>query len=364
MPPMTPLSHRLPAILRDPQVIALLGVIVVALVLVVGFSEAMAPFFAAAVIAYVLNRMLCVLVRWGMPRWMAFTSLYLVFFLVLSWALIWLLPATVQQVKALVLDLPRIIGKLQGTVGESLDQYEKYLGAGYVHEVTSRLSEQLSGAIEATVARVLQGLPGVVTLFVYLILVTFLVFFFLKDKDAILAWIGRFWPRDRALLNRVLHDTDAHMGRYITGKIWEILLVGVGTEIVFAALGLRYAFLLALLTGLSVLIPYIGALVVTAPVAALALAQWGPTWDAGWVLLAYGVIQLIDGNILAPLILGDAVNIHPTAIILAVLVFGSLWGIWGAFFAVPLAVVVKSVLDALPLEGQQAGEPGGSAAAN
>ena len=359
---MTNLSHRLPEILRDPQVLALLGVIGVALGLVVGFSDAMAPFLAAAVIAYLLNRMLRVLVKWGMPRWMAFTSLYLAFFLVLSWALFWLLPATVQQVKALVLDLPRIISKLQGTVGELLDQYEKYLGAGYVHEVTSRLSGQLSSAAEATVAGILQGLPGLVTLFVYLVLVTFLVFFFLKDKDAILAWIGRFWPRDRALLNRVLHDTDAQMGRYITGKIWEILLVGVATEVVFAALGLRYAFLLSVLTGLSVLIPYIGALVVTAPVAILALAQWGPTWDAGWVLLAYGIIQLVDGNVLAPLILGDAVNLHPTAIILAVLVFGSLWGIWGAFFAVPLAVVAKSVLDALPLDGQRVGGVDGSAA--
>jgi len=354
---MTNLSHRLPEILRDPQVLALLGVIGVALGLVVGFSEAMAPFLAAAVIAYLLNRMLRVLVKWGMPRWMAFTSLYLVFFLVLSWALFWLLPAAVQQFKALALDLPRIITKLQHTVGGILHQYEPYLGAGYVQEVTDRLSEQLTAIGEGAVAGLLQGLPGVVTLFVYLILVTFLVFFFLKDKDQILAWVGRFWPRDRALLNRVLHDADAQMGRYVTGKFWEILLVGVCTEVVFVSLGLRYAFLLALLTGFSVLIPYIGALAVTVPVALLALAQWGPTWDAGWVLLAYGIIQLIDGNVLAPLILGEAINVHPTAIILAVLVFGSLWGIWGAFFAVPLAVVVKSVLDALPLTQPRAAPP-------
>jgi len=354
---MTNLSHRLPEILRDPQVLALLGVIVVALGLVVGFSEAIAPFFAAAVIAYLLNRMLRVLVRWGMPRWMAFTCLYLVFFLVLSWALFWVVPAAVQQLKALVLDLPRIIAKLQTTVAEVLHQYEPYLGAGYVKDVTDRLSEQLTATGEAAVTGVLQWLPGIVTLFVYLVLVTFLVFFFLKDKEQILAWVGRFWPRDRALLNRVLRDADAQMGRYVTGKFWEILLVGVCTEAVFVSLGLRYAFLLALLTGFSVLIPYIGALAVTVPVALLALAQWGPTWDAGWVLLAYGIIQLIDGNVLAPLILGEAINVHPTAIILAVLVFGSLWGIWGAFFAVPLAVVVKSVLDALPLTRPPAAPP-------
>ncbi len=224
-----------------------------------------------------------------------------------------------------------------------------------MEEVTHRLSEQLREAGQAAVTGIIQGIPGLVTLLVYLVLVTFLVFFFLKDKERILAWICRFWPRDRRLLNQVLRDVDAQMGRYVTGKLWEVVIVTVVTEIAFELLGLRYAFLLALLSGVSVLIPYIGALAVAVPVSLLAFAQWGFTWDAGWVLVAYGLIQLVDGNLLAPVIVGEAVHLHPTAIILALLVFGSLWGVWGAFFAVPLAVVVKSLLDAL---SQKEGDEG------
>ncbi len=341
------MTFQLPPLLRDRQVLALLGVIVVALVLVVGFSGAIAPFLAAAVIAYVLERMIRVLGRVGVPRWASFGAIYLAFFLALLWSFFWLLPAVVGQLRALVGDLPRIISAVQTTAAARLEETRRLVGAGYVEEVTHRLSDQLREAGQAAVTGVIQGIPGLITLLVYMVLVTFLVFFFIKDKQRILDWICRFWPRDRLLLNRVLKDVDCQMGRYVTGKLWEVVIVTVATEIAFELLGLRYAFLLALIAGVSVLIPYIGALAVAAPVALLAFAQWGFTWDAGWVLLAYGLIQLVDGNLLAPVIVGEAVHLHPTAIILALLVFGSVWGVWGAFFAVPLAVVVKSVLDAL-----------------
>ncbi|HKJ86970.1 MAG TPA: AI-2E family transporter, partial [Gammaproteobacteria bacterium] len=75
---------------------------------------------------------------------------------------------------------------------------------------------------------------------------------------------------------------------------------------------------------------------------------WGPTWDLAYLLMAYGIIQGLDGNVLVPLIFYEAVKLHPVAIILAILVFGSIWGFWGIFFAIPLATVVKSILDAVP----------------
>jgi len=349
------MAFLVPPLLRDRQVLALLGVLGVGLVLVVSCAGPMAPFLAAVVIAYCLERMIRALGRLGLPRWASFTALYLGFFLVLLWGFLWLLPAVVSQLTALVGDLPRIVAAVQETAAARLEETRRLIGAGYMNEVTQRLSDQLREVGQAAVSGIMQGIPGLVTLLVYLVLVTLLVFFFLKDKEQILAWIGRYWPRDQGLLNRVLKDVDGQMGRYITGKLWEVVIVTVITEIAFALLGLHYAFLLALISGVSALIPYVGALAVTVPVALLAFAQWGFTWDAGWVLLAYGLIQLVDGNLLAPVVVGEAVHLHPAAIILALLVFGTLWGVWGAFFAVPLAVVVKSVLDALNLETRPAG---------
>ena len=100
--------------------------------------------------------------------------------------------------------------------------------------------------------------------------------------------------------------------------------------------------------GLSVLIPYIGAALVTVPVALIAFFQWGISSDFMYLMIAYGVIQALDGNVLVPLLFSEAVNLHPVSIIVAVLVFGSLWGFWGVFFAIPLATLVKAVVTAWP----------------
>ncbi|MGB2465802.1 MAG: AI-2E family transporter, partial [Porticoccaceae bacterium] len=112
--------------------------------------------------------------------------------------------------------------------------------------------------------------------------------------------------------------------------------------------GLNYAALLALLVGLSVLIPYIGATVVTLPVLLVGYMQWGYSADFLWLFLVYGVIQFLDGNLLVPLLFSEVVNLHPVAIIVAVLFFGGIWGFWGVFFAIPLATLVKAVYNAWP----------------
>ena len=69
-----------------------------------------------------------------------------------------------------------------------------------------------------------------------------------------------------------------------------------------------------------------------------------------WVMIAYGIIQALDGNVLVPILFSEAVNLHPVAIIVAVLVFGGFWGLWGVFFAIPLATLVKAILSAWPKE--------------
>ena len=116
-------------------------------------------------------------------------------------------------------------------------------------------------------------------------------------------------------------------------------------------LGLQYAALLATLVGFSVLVPYVGAAVVTIPIALVAYFQFGWVWEFGYVMIAYAIIQALDGNLLVPLLFSEVVNMHPVAIILAILVFGGLWGFWGIFFAIPLATFVKAVINAWPRNG-------------
>jgi putative permease len=183
---------------------------------------------------------------------------------------------------------------------------------------------------------------------IYLVLVPVLVFFFLKDKDLMIGWIAARLPQERSLANKVWSESEAQISNYVRGKVLEIFIVGAVTYVTFLLLDLQYAALLATMIGFSVLVPYIGAAVATIPVAIVAYFQFGWGLDFGQVMIAYIVIQALDGNLLVPLMFSEVVNMHPVAIILAILVFGGIWGFWGIFFAIPLATLVKAVINAWP----------------
>jgi|SRR5690606_4546813 putative permease len=187
-----------------------------------------------------------------------------------------------------------------------------------------------------------------INIMIYLVLVPILVFFFLKDGSLIARWMSGYLPQERALMTRVWQEMHLQIANYIRGKVIEIFICAVVTYIAFAYLGLNYAALLALLVGLSVVVPYIGAVVVTVPVALIGLFQWGMSDQFIYLMVIYGIIQALDGNVLVPLLFSEAVSLHPVAIICAVLLFGGLWGFWGVFFAIPLATLCKAVLDAWP----------------
>jgi putative permease len=194
-------------------------------------------------------------------------------------------------------------------------------------------------------------LPNVVGILIYVVLVPILVFFMLLDKDRILAWLAAFLPANRPLMREVWAEMNEQVANYARGKAIEILVVGATSYVAFIVMGLEYAVLLSLLVGVSVLVPYIGAAVVTIPVALVGFFQWGWTSEFFYLILVYGIIQALDGNVLVPLLFSEAVNLHPIAIILAVLVFGGFWGLWGVFFAIPLATLIKALLQSWPVNG-------------
>jgi putative permease len=192
------------------------------------------------------------------------------------------------------------------------------------------------------------NLANVVAILIYVILVPILVFFFLKDRDILVEWLASFLPPERPIMNKIWLEMNEQIANYVRGKFIQIIIVGGVTYIAFKIIGLEYAALLGFLVGISVVVPYIGAAVVTIPVAISALFQWGWGTEFFYLMAVYGVIQALDGNILVPLLFSEVVNLHPVAIILSVLVFGGFWGLWGVFFAIPLATLIKAILNAWP----------------
>ena len=192
------------------------------------------------------------------------------------------------------------------------------------------------------------NIPNVIGWGVFIVLVPTLVFFVMKDKAELIEWTGNFLPRNRPLMIRIWHEMDVQISNYVRGKGLEILIVGLASFVLFSGVGLNYKVLLSVGVGLSVMVPYIGAAVITIPVAAVGYVQWGVGSEFYITIIGYGVLQLLDGNVLVPVIFSEAVNLHPVAILSAVLIFGGLWGLAGVFFAIPLATLIKVIMNAWP----------------
>ena len=127
-----------------------------------------------------------------------------------------------------------------------------------------------------------------------------------------------------------------------------MLIVALVTGIIFYLQGVNYSIILAILVGLSVLIPYVGAILVTIPVILIGLFQWGLDSSFYIYFVSYILIQALDGNVLMPLLLGREVKLHPVLIITAVLIFGGIWGFWGLLLAIPIATFLRAIFVAWP----------------
>jgi len=334
--------------LANPQLMVLLLILGGILLTLYFAGDSLAPVVAAVVIAYLLQGLVERLHRWGIPYVASVFAVFATFLAGLILGTFGLLPLLVGQLTQLVQQIPMMMTRARELLLRLPQEYPSLFTEQQITDFIASLRAEILDFGQTLLSYSVTSLVTLVTVVVYLILVPLMVFFMLKDKDRILGWLSEFLPHQRQLSSTVWREVDAQIGNYVRGKFWEIIIVGSFAYATFELLGLQYAALLAALTGLSVLIPYIGAAAVTVPVTLVALFQWGVGSDFYWAVSAYLVIQALDGNLLAPLLFSEAVDLHPVAIIVAILFFGGLWGFWGVFFAIPLATLIQAILRAWP----------------
>jgi putative permease len=332
----------------DPQVVILAVLLITGSVVMLTLGQMLAPVLAGVVIAYLLDGLVGKCHELGMPRLLAVVLVFLLFMSLLVFIMVWMVPRLSYQVTQLVKQLPDIIALGQSMLLKLPDRYPSLFTAAQVSDLGATIRSEITALSQHVVSWSLASVFGLLALMVYIVLVPVLAFFVLQDKDNILGWLSQRLPRQRRLVDEVARDVNLQVSNYVRGKVWEIFIVGAVSFATFTLMGLQYALLLSTMVGLSVVIPYVGAAVVTLPIAIIAWFQWGWSADFGWILLAYGVLQALDGHLLVPLLFSEVVNLHPIAIIIAILVFGGLWGFWGVFFAIPLATLVSAVLNAWP----------------
>lgn len=334
----------------NPEAIILLLVLVVIFGLWILVGEIFAPVIVSLVIAYLLGWWINLLVNHNIPRNFAYLIIYTGFLAIFVVAIFILLPLLWRQFSNLFTDLPQMLHHANASLIELAEKYPAYFSKQQIDTLISSILIDMQHWAKIKVSSSLSYIPGIISWLVYLFLVPLLVFFFLKDGKEIINWLARFLPKNRKVLNTVWLEMDQQIGNYIRGKIIQITIVSFANGLVFLYFELHYAVLLAVIIGFSVVIPYVGAILTTLPLILVGYLQWGFSPQLMYLLISYFIVQAVDGNILVPILFSNAVNLHPVAIIIAILFFGTVWGMWGVFFAIPLATLVKTVLIVWPKE--------------
>ncbi|MBE2895878.1 AI-2E family transporter [Pasteurellaceae bacterium HPA106] len=333
----------------DPQAMGLFAILLFGFLAIYFFSDIIAPLLIALVFAYLLETPIDFIAqRLRLPRIVAISITLLLFIALTIFIFIVILPRLWNQTVSMMQDLPDMINQLHAWVLTLPENYPALVDYQMLDSIISTVRTKIVTMGESALKYSISSLVSLVTIGIYAFLVPLMVFFLIKDKDQLIKGSMRFLPRNRTLASQVWREMQGQISKYIRGKLVEILVVGCVTYVLLLSFGLRYPLLLSVGVGLSVLIPYVGAVLITIPITLIAAAQFGLTSTFGYLVAGHILIQILDGNLLVPLLFSEAVNLHPLIIILAVLIFGGLWGLWGIFFAIPLATLIKAVLNAWP----------------
>lgn len=334
--------------LSEEESVLLLVLLAVAVALLMTIGDILAPLLAAIVLAYLMQGISSQLQNHGVPPWLGVSIAYVVFIGGFFGVTLGLLPLAWRQLMSFASELPEMLDRGRQLLVLLPERYPEVFSVQQMNELVGLAQAEAAKLGQVIVTQSLASISGLFTVMVYMILIPILVFFFLRDRGAILDWMAGFLPDERPLLRRIWTEMNLQFANYARGKVIEIILVGAVSYMAFSWMGLNYAALLALLVGLSVIIPYVGAVIVTLPVALVGFFQWGFASEFYTLCVVYLIIQGLDGNVLVPLLFSEAVNLHPVAIILAILFFGGIWGLWGVFFAIPLATLIKAVIYSWP----------------
>lgn len=330
----------------DPNAVTLALLLIIGFGLIIFAGKILAPILVAVALAYLLEWPVARIER-IVPRIYAVLIVFLLFISLVLLLVFFLVPVIWQQSVNLLSELPLIAQAWRDLMESAEEIAPAFIDGSQIQMFTDKVNDRLLQFGEGLLERSLNTIVLLAVFLVYMIIVPLLVFFMLKDKAILMGHLNRILPEQRRLISQVGSEMNLQIMNYIRGKSVEIVIVAVVAFATFSLFDLRYAALLATLVGLSVLVPYIGAAVVTIPIALVGLFQFGMGSTLFWLIFAYLIIQALDGNVLVPILFSEAVSLNPVYIIAAVLIFGAIWGFWGVFFAIPLASLVKAVITAL-----------------
>ena len=342
------LSNILKRIFSNEETIVFSLIILLTLIIFSLFIGVLTPFIISVIVAYLLVGLQKKIETYNVSENLATILAFSIFIIIGAAMFVWLIPLLYVQLQSFVLDIPRLFNEFLNFVSTIPAAFPDLVDSDQISVFFQAVSSELSSITQNIVKSSISGIQSTITVLLYIILFPILVYFFLFDRKNIIEGCLKIIPGDRAMLSQVWSEMDVQLSNYVRGKVLEIFIVGIAAAVLFASFGLNYGALLAVLVGLSVLIPYVGAFSITIPIVIIGILQFGLGSQFYLLIGLYFLLQFLDGNLLVPIIFSEAVKLHPIVIILAVFLFGSMFGFWGVFFSIPLATFIKAVWNAWP----------------
>jgi predicted PurR-regulated permease PerM len=317
----------------------------------------LAPFVLGFGLAYVLDPLVDALVARRVARTAAVMLLAMPVAAVGAALVMYGIPAIVGQVDQLIQSAPELLQRVGGWLNgirerlifvpgldEEIIPDLRNVDPAQVVTFLEERREQLAGGTWRGVLGLGRGLGSAATVLGYVVLTPVLTFYLLRDYDRITAWLRELIPRGReAGVVEFAREYDALLSRYLRGQLTVALILGVMTGILLFVVRFPYPFLLGALAGVMALVPFLGLVLSIIPALIVALVSGTVAVSLIKVAAVYGAVQILEGGVISPRIVGESVGLHPVWIVLALSVGGFFFGFVGLLIGVPLAVGIKLV---------------------
>ncbi|MBH0332071.1 permease [Brevibacillus brevis] len=304
-------------------------------------KEVLVPVILGLVIAYLLHPIVQLLEKRRVPRLMAVLLIYGSFVLVITIAIINAIPVFTKQLVELSDDIPRLMDWYYTWMSEW--EARKYFLPDSISKGVDRVIIQSNEGMSHSVSKIVDNAKHSMGKLFAFAIVPFIAFYFLKDMKQLHETGMSIVPKAyRKQVLIVLRDINESLGKYIHGQMMVALIVGVFAYLGYWWIGMPYPFVLAAFVCLTNIIPYIGPLIGAAPAVVIAITI--STKTLLLVVVVNLIIQIVEGNILSPNIVGRSLHLHPLLIILALLVGETVGGIIGLIVAVPILAVCKVIV--------------------
>lgn len=334
----------------DPNAIALTVVLILLFIIIYFFHTILAPLLIAIVLSYLLEKPVSWLTSLGFARTIAVTMILFIFLSLMLLIVAILLPLIWQQITDFVTNIPTMLTSFNYYLSNLPEKYPELMNISLFDTAINNIKNRAIEAGNSIVQFSISSLFSFISILINAVIIPIIIFFLLKDKQIIMDACWRYLPKDRNLMLSVANTMNQQISNYIEGTFSQIIILTTMIYVPFYFFELDYGLLLAVAAGVSIIIPYVGMVIASLPVVLVALFQWGISTQFGYFMATYLIIGLINGNIVVPILFSEALNLHPLVIIVAIIIFGGLWGFWGVFFSIPLATLIKAIIISWPID--------------